>query len=183
VSSEFIHLQKVIVAVLFLFMGSIAFSQETMLGSLERELSALSNIEKLFVVKVSENEITDQLRVIVTDPAIKTDGPGWAMKIGSFCYGTLTLISEKSFPGVASAYRERTELYADVVRGKIKITDIAPLERQIEIRKVDAFDRELKLLQTREASLPDARIKSLSELGTRLGQKISAHAKMAYSKR
>lgn len=164
---------------IFAFLFSIAipaFAQESLLDHLNRELAPLTGLEKLFVIKLAENKITEQLQAIATDPAIKTEGPVWMMKVASFSYGTLSLLLEKQFPDVSFVYRERTEMYADVVRGKISIAELRRLEPDNEVLKRRALERELATLRKIEADPNARRLQVLTELGPRLGLIIAAHA-------
>jgi hypothetical protein len=157
-----------------------AHAQGSFLNHLHSELAPLDRLEKLFVIKLAENKITEQMRDIATDAKSRKDGTVWGMKVASFCYGTLTLLLESHFPAVAEVYRARTELYSDVVRGTRTLSDVEPLERENETQKTTLLDREFKSLQASHPKPSLARTKYLKELGPQLGQTISYYAIRAW---
>ena len=165
--------------VLFLF-GALSFgaaAQETLLGSLNTELQFTNRLERLLVVKLAENKISERLKAIFDDPVTKREGPLWGLKVASYSYGMLTLLIEEQYPEVAHVYRERAEMFSDVIRGKLPLEAIVALERANETKKMAVFEKEFMNLKT-----TSARGKSLFELGARLGDKISAHAKILSSR-
>lgn len=52
-----------------------AFAEESLLDRLNSELAPLTQIEKLFAIKLAENKITEQLQAIATDPRNKNRRP------------------------------------------------------------------------------------------------------------
>jgi hypothetical protein len=65
-------------------------AEGTFLKHVESELAPLDRLEKLYVIKLAENKITEQMHSIVQDPAFRTPKGGlWGMKVASFCYGAL----------------------------------------------------------------------------------------------
>lgn len=100
------------------------------------------------------------------------------MKVASFSYGTLFLLLDKEFPRVSPVYRERSEMYANVVRGKLSIAEVGRLESDNEALKKRALEQEWALLQMFEGDVDARRFEVLGELGPRLGLMIAAHAKI-----
>jgi hypothetical protein len=159
-----------------------ASAQVSLLDQLNQELAPLSRLERLYVLKLAENKITEQLRAIATDPVTKTDGPIWLMKVASFSYGTLTLLLEHPFPDISAVYRDRTELYSDVVRGKLQASEVEARERENETVKQRVLDQQLSALQKVERPPTESRTKTLIDLGNRLGLMIATMAKSGATK-
>jgi hypothetical protein len=174
--------RRVLVVLLSCLLIVQAHAQVKLLDHLQSEIVPLDRMEKLFVLKEAENKITDQVRDIFQDPHSRTpQGRLWAMKILAYCYGTLALVWEPHFPALADIYRERTELYSDVVRGKLTLAAVAPLEQANEEKKAALAAREIKALPNKPNPSP-TRMKYLTELGPKLGLTIAAHAKSNASK-
>jgi hypothetical protein len=159
-----------------------ASAQVSLLDQLNQELAPLSRLERLYVLKLAENKITEQLRAIATDPVTKTDGPIWLMKVASFSYGTLTLLLEHPFPDISAVYRDRTELYSDVVRGKLQASEVEARERENETVKQRVLDQQLSALQKVERPPTESRTKTLIDLGNRLGLMIATYGKIGATK-
>jgi hypothetical protein len=158
-----------------------AYAQVKLLDHLQSEIAPLDRMEKLLVLAQAENKITEQLLAIIQDPHSRTpQGRLWAMKVAAYCYGTLTLAWESHFPALADIYRARAQLYSDVVRGKLTVAAMRPLEQENEAKKVALADREIKSLPDKRSS-PD-RMKYLNKLGPKLGLIIASHSKSNASK-
>ncbi len=153
-------------------------AQVKLLDHLQSEIASLDSGERLLVLKLAENKITEQIGSIIQDAHFNTPkGRLWAMKVVAYCYGTLTLVWEPHFPALAEIYRARTELYSDVVRGKLSLAALAPLEQENETKKTALADRAIKALPDKP-NVSAARMKYLNELGPKLGLTIASHAKI-----
>jgi hypothetical protein len=163
------------------FAGSVAAGPFE--DRLNQELVGLSRLEKLYALKIAENKLNEQLTAIATAPETERDGPLWLMMVASFSYSRLTLLLEPLFPEVSAVYRDRTELYADMVRGKLRGSEAETREHENETKKQRVLDQQMSALKKIEPLPTESRLKTLKDLGNRLGLTIAVQGKISSSEK
>jgi hypothetical protein len=157
---------------------SVSALAETLLENIEARLKPLSPLERLYVLKVTENEIANHMQELAAKPA-NTNNFTWVMKVTTFSYGALTLTYEREFPDLGAIYNDRTELYADLIRGKLKPRELEQLERKNELNKAAALNRHFQALKETEKEPNETKAHELIAMGGELALMIVAHAKVS----
>lgn len=163
---------------LLLASGIGSFSQEDVVQKIERDVATLGSFEQLIVINLAEKEIVRQLETMIALPTFKADGPTLMLKVASVSYFGLSLISEKPFPRLAALYKQRSETYSDVVKGKMKFAEMGAWERENERQKAVYLNTEMDRLKRSETALDEGRMRTLIEAGTRFGKDLTAAAKI-----
>ena len=152
-----------------------------LIDRIKRELQSLSSLERVFVVKMAENQIGAQGRMMFADPVNRNDAFVWAVKVLSFCYAGLAVVTEGDLPEVSKQYRARSEVYSDYVRGKIDGKELQKRERANEDAKAKVL--EPYFTQALAAGLEQSpSFGLLAEQGRRLGDVLASHGKLAYTR-
>jgi len=153
-------------------------SRPLLIDRIKQELQPLSRLERVVVVKMAENQIGAQGRMMLADPVNRKDAFVWAVKVLSFCYAGLALVTEDDLPEVSKQYRARSEIYSDYVRGKIDGPELQKRERTNEDAKAKVL--EPYFAQALAAALERSHsFGLLAEQGRRLGDNLASHGKVA----
>jgi hypothetical protein len=159
-----------------------AAGQELLLDRIDGQLQPLPPLEKLYVLKFAENRITKWVGDAAKDPENQKN-PVWVLKVISFSYAALGHIYARHFSELTDVFRERSELYADFVRGKLRLKELEPLEKENEKRKADELSRAFSKLSTKEREPTEARAQFLLKAGDELGLMIATHGAISTTKK
>src|SRR5262245_17312206 len=118
----------VLAVVVTLLTMACATGQKLFLDEIDGHLQPLSPLEKLYVLKLAENRITKWFTDASKDPENQKN-PVWVFKVISLSYAALGHTYGRHFPELLDVYRERSELFADIVRGKLRLRELEPLEK------------------------------------------------------
>jgi hypothetical protein len=134
-------------------------------------LDGFRPVERLYVVRVAENNMTADIGKLFEEPANKADGYLWVLKVMAMDYALLGSVAEIDHPAVAEAYQERAEIYARYVRGELSESKLKVQEKANEARKnaiyqhlLDEYDLGNQTLSKQRVTRLDAAAKELSDL-------------------
>lgn len=148
-------------------------------GFLPTEAAATKSapeVERLLVVKKSENLLHETALKMLSDPENEKDGMLWAYKVlAHHSYGLRDLANELTAPEMAALYQEKASLFMIYIGGKISPHQFEVLERDLESRKRTYLEGILATAKPTRAPDLDALQKTAEEAA----RKIHAYSVLA----
>ena len=148
-----------------------------------KELSSLSKLETLFVLKLAENKNTSELSAAVPSDLTSVDPDTGIQDVGPFSERavSVTALSRSCFPSTSrilgEIYRARAEIFSELLAGILTSSQFSEREQENETVKRRLLDEHLIALNGIEFLNADSRGSPFPALGDRLGAAIVSDSK------
>lgn len=172
-------LRRLIGAMLaLLFFGTVLRAEFLQKGA--EDLKTAPKIERLFVIKTTENLLHENAKKMFNDPENQTDGFLWTRKVLAVTASGLdSFANELSAPDLAKFYKEKADLFSKNIRGELPMDDFGRAEIELEARKQDYF--EAVLSSVKPTRNPD--FKRLNAIAKAAADKIHGYSVIAVTDR
>lgn len=148
---------------------------ESLVDGLKRQIANLPENEHLITLKIAENEAVSLFRNLLNLPEGQSMALNSRMRVGVIIFGSISLVLLKDQPDISNLYAQRTELLADVIRGKETLSSILP--REMSLQREINLTMELKHLAIVLTNpLQEAGRASVVRNGATLGRDMFASA-------
>jgi hypothetical protein len=149
----------------------------TFAEAVSEKLRNHTRLRKLYVFRVAENRVGDDMRALLKNPENKADGYQWVMKVLALEYGFMGLMTEAEFPEIGKIYTARAEIYSKFIRGELNENGLTTAENANEMAKNEIYGRLLAHLRMQESDLTPHEAEELNALAIEVGEMVIGQAK------
>jgi len=111
---------------------------------MQDHLAGLQPALQIYALKMVENRAFDDFKVLLEHEDNQSgSGQTWVLKVMAGEMALLSLAAEKTWPEIAGLYKERSDLYASMVRGEITSRELEGPEQANSRQLRTVFEREL----------------------------------------
>lgn len=148
---------------------------ESLVDGLKRQIANLPENERLITLKIAENEAVSLFRNLLNSPEGQSMALNSRLRVGVIIFGSISLVLLKDHPDIANLYAQRTELLADVIRGKETLSSISSRETSLQ-REINLTMELRHLAIALTNPLREAGRASVARNGATLGRDMFASA-------
>lgn len=164
-----------IVTLALMFLRINETKAESIAAALKRQIANLPENERLITLRLAENEAVSLFRNLLTSP----EGQGLTLnnrvRVGVIIFGSISLVLASEHPDISNLYDQRTELLADVIRGKETLSSILPRETSLQ-REINRTMELRHLAISLTNPLREAAMAAVVRNGATLGRDMFASA-------
>ncbi|MER8482333.1 hypothetical protein [Mesorhizobium sp. M1322] len=149
----------------------------------DEKLAAFDPFETLYILRVAENGVMADVRLILADPENEKDGYLWAMKVLAFDFALLSKLAAPHHTEVSKIYEERSEIYARYVRGESDDVKLKAEEKANEDRKNANYNKRFEAYSDTDKAAAQLRKVALDNAAREVGNAVIGQAKIFASER
>ena len=134
-------MKKYIIGVLLFLIPSFSAGAQIIDDATLEKLKSITEIERTYVLKVAENNLTKMQIAMFEDQENVKDTFLWAKKVTSFHYAHLWSLSRNlSLYTLGAFYLEKSDIISANIRGDVSMMEFVAGEKQIEAKKTAFLD-------------------------------------------